>query len=84
MHYIHLIILSDFIQVLNSARKVPSKNQYFSKHELFYTNSLLQEHRLNSSNYSMQELIMGIFVRTTDHGMSTNAEVQSISKYRYL
>jgi hypothetical protein len=62
MHYIHLIFPFDFILVINSARKVPIKNQYFSKHELFYINSLLQEHRLNHSNYSKQELIMGSFV----------------------
>jgi hypothetical protein len=37
----HLIMFSDFIQVLNSAREFYTKNQYFSKHKLFSTISLL-------------------------------------------
>jgi hypothetical protein len=36
-------------------------NQYFSNLKLFSTNSLLQKQRLNSINYSKQELIMEIF-----------------------
>jgi hypothetical protein len=43
MHYIHLILLYDFIQVLNKAKNFYTKSYYFSKHKLFYTNSLLQE-----------------------------------------
>jgi hypothetical protein len=35
-------------------------NQYFSNLKLFSTNSLLQKQRLNSINYSKQELIMEI------------------------
>jgi hypothetical protein len=62
MHYIHLILLFDFLQVLYIIRKSYTKKQHFSKHKLFYTNSLLQEQRLNPRNYSKQELIMGIFV----------------------
>jgi hypothetical protein len=58
----HLILLSDFLQVLYSARKFYTKKQYFPKQNLFYTISLLQEQRLNPINYSKQELIMGIFV----------------------
>jgi hypothetical protein len=41
MRFIYLIMLSDFIQVLNSAWKFYNKNQYFSNHKLFSTNSLL-------------------------------------------
>jgi hypothetical protein len=36
-------MLSDFMQVLNSARDVYTKNYYFSKHILFSTISLLQK-----------------------------------------
>jgi hypothetical protein len=50
MHYMHSIFLSDFLQVLYSITKFYTKNQYFPKHELFYTNSLLQEQRLNPIN----------------------------------
>jgi hypothetical protein len=35
----------------------------------------LQEHKLNTSNYPMQELIMGIFVRATDHDMNLHAKI---------
>jgi hypothetical protein len=55
-------MLSDFIQVLNSARDVYTKNHYFSMHVLFTTNSLLQKNRLNPRNYSKQEIIMKLFV----------------------
>jgi hypothetical protein len=51
-------MLSDFMQVLNSARDVYTKNHYFSKHILFTTISLLQEQRLNPRNYFKQEIIM--------------------------
>jgi hypothetical protein len=54
-------MLSDFIQVLNSARDFYTKNHYFSKHILFTTISLLQKHRLNPRNYSKQEIIMKFF-----------------------
>jgi hypothetical protein len=56
------ILLSDFIQVLNSARNIYTKNYYFSKHILFTTNSLLQKKRLNPIIYSKKEIIMKLFV----------------------
>jgi hypothetical protein len=62
MHYIHLILLYDFLQVLNSARKFYIKNYYFSRHKLFYTNSFLQKQRLNTRKYFKQELIVSIFI----------------------
>jgi hypothetical protein len=46
-----LVLLSDFIQVLNSARKFATKNQYFSKHILFSTIYLFWEQKLNASKY---------------------------------
>jgi hypothetical protein len=55
-------MLYNFIQVLNSARDVYTKNHYFPKHILFTTISLLQEQRLNPRNYSKQEIIMKLFV----------------------
>jgi hypothetical protein len=58
----HLIMLSDFMQVLNSARNVYTKNYYFPKHILFTTISLLQKQRLNPRNYCKQEIIMKLFV----------------------
>jgi hypothetical protein len=61
MIFIHLIIFFGFIQVINSARKFYTKNQYFSNSKLFSIISLLQKHRLNSRNYSKQALIMKLF-----------------------
>jgi hypothetical protein len=55
-------MLYDFIQVLNSARKVYTKNYYFSSSKLFSKISLLQKQRLNPRNYSKQEIIMKHFV----------------------
>jgi hypothetical protein len=55
-------MLSDFIQVLNSAREVYTNNYYFSNSKLFSTISLLQKQRLNLRNYSKKEIIMKLFV----------------------
>jgi hypothetical protein len=55
-------MISDFIQVLNSSRKVYTKNHYFSNLKLFSTISLLQKEILNPRNYSKQELITELFV----------------------
>jgi hypothetical protein len=55
-------MLSDFIQVPNSARNVYTKNYYFSKHILFTTISLLWKQILNPRNYSKQEIITKLFV----------------------
>jgi hypothetical protein len=42
-----LIMLFDFIQVLNIKRSHPTKIDYFSKHDSFTTIYLLQEYKLN-------------------------------------
>jgi hypothetical protein len=55
-------MLSDFMQVPNSARDIYNKNYYFSNSKLFSTISLLQKQRLNYGNYSKQEIIMKLFV----------------------
>jgi hypothetical protein len=62
MGFIHLIMSSNFIHVLHSAMEFNTKNHYFSNHKLFSTISLLQKQRLNSRNYSKQELILELFV----------------------
>jgi hypothetical protein len=55
-------MLYDFMQVLNSASNVYTKNYYFPNHILFTTISLLQKQRLNPRNYYKQEIIMKFFV----------------------
>jgi hypothetical protein len=47
MRFMNLIMLSDFMQGLNSTRKHYTKNEYFPMHILFCTIYLLQEHKLN-------------------------------------
>jgi hypothetical protein len=54
-------MLSDFMQVLNSASDIYTKNYYFSNSKLFSTISLLQKQRLNPGNYYKQEIILKFF-----------------------
>jgi hypothetical protein len=77
-------MLYDFIQVLNCARDIYTKNHYFSKHILFTTISLLQKKRLNGRNYSKQEMIMKLFVWATGNDMNVHEKIQIICKHRYL
>jgi hypothetical protein len=64
----------DFMQVLNTVGKHTTKNEYFSNHFLFYTIYLLQEKKLNSKNYSEQEIIMRSFVQATEHDVHMYAK----------
>jgi hypothetical protein len=43
----HLIMLSDFMQVLHINKRHPTNNEYFPKHILFTTIYLLKEQKLN-------------------------------------
>jgi hypothetical protein len=54
-------MLSDFIQVLNSARDFYTKNYHFYNYQTFSTISLLQKQRLTPRNYSKHEIIMKLF-----------------------
>jgi hypothetical protein len=56
-------MLSNFIQVLNSARDVYTKDYYFSNPKLFSIISLLHKQRLNPRNYSKQTLYMELFYK---------------------
>jgi hypothetical protein len=47
MIFMNLIILFDFIQVLNILRKHSTKNEYFCMHILFTTIYLLYKQKLN-------------------------------------
>jgi hypothetical protein len=59
--------ISDFMQVLNSIRKHPTKDEYFPMHILFTTIYLLQEQKLNHRNYSEWEINMDNFIQDTEH-----------------
>jgi hypothetical protein len=56
------ILLYDFMQVLNSIYKHPTKNEYFPKHILFSTIYLMQEQKLNHNKYFEQDINMRNFV----------------------
>jgi hypothetical protein len=56
----NLNMLSNFMQVLNSIRKHPTKNEYLSNHIQFTTNYLLQKLKLNHNKHSEQEKIWAI------------------------
>jgi hypothetical protein len=58
-------MLSDLLQVLNSIRKHPTKNEYFPMHNLFTTIYLLQEQKLHHRNYSEQETNMSNFIKAS-------------------
>jgi hypothetical protein len=52
----NLNMVYDFMQLLNINRKHPTKNEYFSRHDVFTIICLLQDQKLNPRNYSEQKL----------------------------
>jgi hypothetical protein len=79
-----LTTLYDFKKVLNSTRNFATKNYYFPMHILFTTIYLLQKQKLNPRIYSKQELIMSIFVQSTDHNINMHAKSQYLILHRFL
>jgi hypothetical protein len=77
-------MLSDFMQVLNSASDIYTKNHYFSKSKLFSPISLLQKQRLIPRNYPKKEIIMKLFVWSTGYDMNMHEKFQIICNNRYL
>jgi hypothetical protein len=77
-------MLSGFMQVLNSIRKHYTKNEYFPKHTLFSTISLVQEHKLNPRNYSKHEIIMCNFVQAKEYDMILYENVQCMNMHLFL
>jgi hypothetical protein len=79
-----LIFLSDFMQVLHNIYKHPTKNEYFSKQFVFTMIYLLQEQKLNPTNYSELAAIMRIFVQANYHDVHMHAQIQCMNVNRYL
>jgi hypothetical protein len=52
---------SDFVQVVSSITKHPTKIDHCSKQNLFSTIYLLQEQKIHPNTYSEQEINMSIF-----------------------
>jgi hypothetical protein len=80
----HLIFLSDFIQVVNNIWKHYTQNEYFPKPILFSTISLLQEKKLNPRNYYKQEIIMSNFVQAKDYDMIMYVNFQCMNMHLFL
>jgi hypothetical protein len=64
--------------------KFPTNNYYLSKYIQFATIYFTLEQNLNTRNYSMQELIMKIFVQTNDHDMNMHAKIQFMNMHKYF
>jgi hypothetical protein len=71
--------LYDCIQVEYSTRKHSTKNEYFPMPILFTIIYLLYEQKLNLRNHSKQEIIMMIFVWTTDYDINMHAKSQGMA-----
>jgi hypothetical protein len=68
MRFLPLIMFSNFIQVINSAREYYTKNEYIFMYILFSTIYLLQGQQLNHDKYPENEIIMRDFVQATKYG----------------
>jgi hypothetical protein len=80
----HLILLSDFIQVLISKRKHSTQDEYFPRHILFTTIYLLLEEILNHRNYFEYEINMINLLYTTNHNVHMHANMQCINMHIFL
>jgi hypothetical protein len=77
-------MLSNFTQLLNSIREHYTKNDYFPKHILFSTISLLREQKLNPRNYSKQKIIMSNFVQAKEYDMIMYENFQCMNLHLFL
>jgi hypothetical protein len=80
----HLIMLSDFMQVLNSTRNHFVKKEYFPMPILFSTIYLLQEEKLNYRNYSVHEIIMENFVQATEYSVHMHNNLEDLILHGFL
>jgi hypothetical protein len=84
MQFMDLIMLSDFMHVLNNIRKHYTNNEYFYRHIPFIMIYLLQEHKLNPRDYSKQEIIMSHFVQAKEYGMIMYENYQCLHMHLFL
>jgi hypothetical protein len=75
---------SDFMQVISSITKHPTKIEHCSKHNLFSTIYLLKEQTLNHRNYSKQKINMSYFIQSKKYDMNIHAKIQCIIMHGYL
>jgi hypothetical protein len=84
MHFVHLILLSDYIPVQTSRNEHYTKKEYFLKQILFSIIYLLLEWELNHNNHSEQELIMSIFVQATEYEVNMYAKFRDFNVCAFL
>jgi hypothetical protein len=84
MQIMNLIMLYDYMQVINSIRKHYTKNEYFHTHILFSTIHFLLEQKLNHSNYFEKELIMENFLHANDNDFHMYAEFGGLYFHAFL
>jgi hypothetical protein len=84
MRFVNLIMLSDFMQGLNSTRKYYTKNEYFLMLILFSTIYLLHEQKLKYKNYSVRGIIMGNFVQATEYAVHMYASFEDLILHGFL
>jgi hypothetical protein len=72
-----LIMIHDFMQVLNIHGEHYTKNSYFSRAHLIYYHLFIGETEINPRNYSEQRINMGNFVQITKN------DVHIYAKFRY-
>jgi hypothetical protein len=80
----NIIVLSDYMKLLNSTRKHPTNNEYFSRHILFTTMYLLQEQKLNPKNYSEQDINMSNFIQAKEYDMIMYSNFQCMNIHVFL
>jgi hypothetical protein len=80
----NLIMLFDFMLILNIKRKHSTKNEYLSRHILFTKIYLLQEQKLNHNNYSKQKINMRNFVHATQHDVHMCKKFGDFTSYEVL
>jgi hypothetical protein len=80
----NLIMLSNYMNTLNSTRKLPTKNVHFAMHILFSTIYLWQEQKLNPNKNSEQEINMGNFVQATEYDMCKHAKFEYLNIHIFL
>jgi hypothetical protein len=71
-------MLYDFIQVLHSTMKYPTKIEHFYNHIIFSTIYLLREQKINHNKYFEQERNMSNFTYANDHDVHMYAKIQGL------
>jgi hypothetical protein len=81
MQFMDLIMLFDFMPILNSIKKHYTNNEYFYRHIIFNMIYLLQEQKLNPRNYSKKEIIMSNFVQAKDYDLIMYENIQCMNMH---